>query len=127
MAGRGVLILGPSGAGKSALALRLMALGAGLVADDRVILERQEEAVIADAPAQIAGLIEARFVGILNAATAGPTALALVVDLDHDENERLPPKRHKNLLGVSLPLLHNSATGHFPAAILQYLKAGRSD
>ena len=33
---RGVLILGPSGAGKSTLALRLMALGATLVADDRV-------------------------------------------------------------------------------------------
>ncbi|MDX5349528.1 MAG: serine kinase, partial [Paracoccaceae bacterium] len=33
--GRGLLILGPSGAGKSSLALRLIALGARLVADDR--------------------------------------------------------------------------------------------
>ena len=123
---RAVLILGASGQGKSALALELMALGAGLVADDRVILTREGEKVQASAPEPIAGRVEARFVGILNAAVAGPANLALVVDLDTDESERLPPRRSKNLLGVSLPLLHNSETRHFPAAILQYLKAGRS-
>ncbi|MDO5529406.1 MAG: hypothetical protein Q4F71_08380, partial [Paracoccus sp. (in: a-proteobacteria)] len=37
-AGRAALILGPSGAGKSSFALTLLALGAGLVADDRVRL-----------------------------------------------------------------------------------------
>lgn len=125
--GRAVLILGASGSGKSGLALRLMALGADLVADDRVILERRGDNVVADAPGQIAGRIEARFVGILNAAPAGPTPLHLIVDLDSPETERLPPDRHRKLLGISLPLLHNSATEHFPAAILQYLKAGRSD
>ena len=39
LGGRGVLILGRSGAGKSGLALRLIALGAQLVSDDRVVLE----------------------------------------------------------------------------------------
>jgi HPr kinase/phosphorylase len=34
----GILILGPSGAGKSTLALRLIAAGAQLVADDRTIV-----------------------------------------------------------------------------------------
>ncbi|MEO1532556.1 MAG: serine kinase, partial [Pseudomonadota bacterium] len=39
---RGLLILGPSGAGKTRLALELVALGAELVADDRVIVEAHE-------------------------------------------------------------------------------------
>lgn len=125
--GAGVLILGASGSGKSALALELMARGAALVADDRVILRERAGRVIAAAPEAIAGRIEARFVGILNAAPAGPVPLRLVVDLDHVETGRLPPQRSKNLLGISLPLLHNAGISHFPAAILQYLRAGRSD
>ena len=125
--GRGLLILGASGQGKSALALELMAMGAALVADDRVILRREGEALIVTVPEAIAGRIEARFVGLLNATPAGPVALALAVDLDRTEAERLPPRRSVNLLGISLPLVHNSETRHFPATILQYLRAGRSD
>ena len=48
--GRGVLITGASGSGKSALALSLMALGADLVADDRVILSLDRGRVMASAP-----------------------------------------------------------------------------
>ena len=44
--GRGALLLGASGAGKSGLALRLMALGARLVADDRVLLRRGPEGLL---------------------------------------------------------------------------------
>lgn len=125
--GRALLVLGASGAGKSALALRLMAMGAELVADDRVIVRRQGCALSVEAPEQIKGRIEARFVGILNAEATGPCPLSLIVDLDQSESERLPPYRQKKLLGISLPLLHNNETEHFPAAILQYLKSGRSD
>lgn len=127
LAGRGVLILGASGSGKSALALELMARGARLVADDRVELRLREGAVLASAPAAIRGRIEARFVGILQAETVPEAPVALVVDLDETETQRLPPRRSKNLLGVMVPLLHNAANPSFPAAILQYLKAGRSD
>ncbi len=56
--GRGVLILGASGRGKSALALRLMALGAVLVADDRTDLCREGDSVMARAPDAIKGMIE---------------------------------------------------------------------
>ena len=62
--GDAVLILGKSGAGKSALALTLMAYGAQLVADDRVVLRPVDGRIIASAPDTIAGLIEARGVGI---------------------------------------------------------------
>ena len=125
--GRGLLILGRSGSGKSALALELISRGAQLVADDRVIVTRQRDALIASCPPAISGRIEARFMGLLNAAPAGPARVALVADLDHQETERLPPHRSTKLLGLSLPLVHNTGTQHFPAAILQYLLAGRSD
>ena len=53
--GRGVVILGASGSGKSALALELMALGAGLVADDRTLVEVQDGALVASCPPAISG------------------------------------------------------------------------
>ena len=125
--GRALLITGASGRGKSGLALQMMALGAGLVADDRTCLRRSGAAIIASPPAAIAGRIEARGLGILAAARAGPTRLAAVLDLDRAETKRLPPERRVELLGVALPLLHNVETPHFPAALVQYLKAGRND
>lgn len=122
--GQGVLILGASGSGKSGLALSLMALGAGLIADDRVDLRRDGGQVIASAPPAIRGKIEARGVGILRAEPAQDSPVALVVIMDEMETDRLPPRRSKNLLGISLPLLHNTGTMHFAPAVLQYLKAG---
>lgn len=121
-----VLILGKSGAGKSALALGLMAHGAALVADDRTIVEATEYGLKASCPASIQGKIEARGVGILLAEFLPYSYIRLVVDLDKEEADRLPPMREVTLLGVNVPLLHKTVHDHFPAAILQYLKAGRS-
>jgi len=123
--GRAVLITGASGTGKSGLALQLMALGAELVADDRTVLTRDGANLIASAPEAIRGQIEARFVGILKARAAAPTALALLVNLDTIEAERLPPLRTEPLMGILVPSVHKSEGSHFPAAILQYLKQGR--
>lgn len=126
-AGKAVLIRGASGSGKSALALELMARGALLVADDRTILTPQNGQVIASCPEQIKGRIEARFVGILAADPAPPTPLALVVDMDHTETERLPPVRTVHYAEIPLPLLHKVEKPHFAASILQYLRSGRSE
>ncbi len=126
VAGAGVLILGASGAGKSGLALQLLAMGAGLIADDRTRLRRLPAGeVLADCPEEIRGRIEVRGVGILGVAPAEPAVLRLVVDLDRPEDARLPPMRETEILGCRLPLLHNPATPHFPAAILMYLRGGR--
>lgn len=125
--GRGLLILGRSGAGKSTLALDMMALGAGLVADDRTALVREGDRIIADAPATIRGQIEARGVGILGAVPSGPVPLALVVDLDRPEPERLPPHRLHPLLGLDLPLVLGAERAHLCSALLQYLAGGRID
>ena len=125
-AGRAALILGPSGAGKSALALQLMAHGATLVADDRVEVSRRGARLVATCPPAIRGLVEARGVGLLRADSLAEAELALAVDLSATESERLPPLREFTLLGIDLPLVHRGESGHFPAAVLQYLKAGRN-
>ena len=123
--GRGVLILGRSGAGKSALALQLMAYGADLVADDRTELHAEGDVLTARPPAAIAGLIEARGLGLLRTPFVPQAEIALVVDLDQTESDRLPPERQISLLGISRPLALAVPLAHFPAAILCYLKAMR--
>jgi len=123
-AGRAVLIRGAAGTGKSGLALQLVALGAGLVADDRTRLRREGPAVLADAPDSIRGLIEARGLGILRVPAIGPQPLALVVDLDRESDARLPPPMQTDIMGVPVPLLCKAHHAHFPAAILLYLQSG---
>ncbi|WP_108851149.1 HPr kinase/phosphorylase [Albidovulum aquaemixtae] len=125
LSGRGLLILGPSGSGKSGLALQLMAFGCAFVADDRTFVSSREATLIAMPPRGIHGQIEARGVGILAAENETAARVVLAVDLGQEERERLPPWRVTEVLGVELPLLHRVESAHFPAAIMQYLKAGR--
>ncbi len=125
--GKAVLIVGASGTGKSSLALQLLAFGALLVSDDQTEIILDGEAVVARPPATIMGLVEARGVGILNARAVARSQIALVVDMDQDENDRLPQAHCFDVCGVQLPCLHKSSAPHFPAAIVQFLKAGRSD
>ena len=123
--GQGLLIRGASGSGKSSLALELMALGARLVADDRVDLTVSGAALVARCPDPLSGLIEARGIGILNARPFGPVALSTVVDLDTEETMRLPPRRTVTLEGVSLALFYKVSTPSFAAALAHYLRGGR--
>lgn len=125
--GRGLLILGASGQGKSALALELMARGARLVADDRTVVTHEADQLWLSCPPGLSGLIEARGLGLLNADPAPPTPLDLVVDLNREEPERLPPHRTMDLLGLTFPLVHKVTAPYFPAALMQYLGHGRRD
>lgn len=122
---QGALIVGASGRGKSGLALQLMAWGAKLVSDDKTLVTKNSEGLIASVPESISGQIEARGTGILAAPVAGPTPLRLIVDLDHEEHDRLPLMREREIIGVPLPLVYKSPHDHFPAAILLYLKGER--
>ena len=103
------LLRGPSGAGKSDLALRLIETGARLVSDDRSELERQGRKVMASAPPSIAGLIEARGIGIVKLGrdqSVKRAELVLLVDLAHPERiERLPESATESVLGVDLPVV----------------------
>lgn len=118
----GVLIIGASGAGKSALSLQLMAFGAELVSDDRTHLHLINGLVHASVPAQIAGLIEARGIGILHAKPRSSAIVGVVIDLDQVEEDRLPEPYSHRLLGRDVPCLHKVEAPHFPAAILQYVR-----
>lgn len=104
-AGRAVLILGGSGSGKSALALALIGRGGALVADDRVMLERRGRAVVARAPATIAGLIEARGVGLLRVPSVSEAVVTLAVDLERRPEARMPQREAITYLGMSIVLI----------------------
>ena len=125
--GRAALICGPSGSGKSALALQMVAIGASLIADDRTVLSLKGAEIQAQAPDTIRGRIEARGVGILHCPTETSAVLKLVVDMRSVETMRLPHERHADLLGQEIPVLQKLEAAHFPAALLIYLKHGRSE
>ncbi|MEO6377038.1 MAG: hypothetical protein ABIO37_03345 [Caulobacteraceae bacterium] len=101
----GVLIRGESGGGKSDLALRLLATGWRLVADDRTVVWSSEARLWGRAPRTLSGLIEARELGI---ATAAPLELAPIVLgvrlVDRDETlERTPEQSFTDILEIRLP------------------------
>ncbi len=106
----GVLLRGTSGAGKSDLALRLIDRGARLVADDQCEVTIEDGAagprLIARAPAEIAGMLEVRGLGIAEVPSLAQAPVALVVDLvARDQVERLPDAAAAEILGVDLPRL----------------------
>lgn len=114
--GAGVLIRGPSGDGKSDLAVRLIDRGARLVADDRVELDLRDGALRARPPDNLAGLIEARGIGILQLPHLPDAPVALVVELvAPDRLERLPAPAFETLLGVTLPCVRLDAAA--PSAV----------
>ena len=103
--GRAVLISGRSGSGKSDLALRLIDRGATLVSDDYTMLRRVDGRLVASAPANIAGKMEVRGVGILPFDAVTDTQVFLFVDLDQ-AGERLPHAEEARMVaGVRLPAI----------------------
>jgi serine kinase of HPr protein (carbohydrate metabolism regulator) len=106
---RAVLLRGPSGSGKSDLALRLIEAGGRLVADDQTHLARSGRSLVATPPPALAGMIEARGVGILRLPRNNLLAranVALLVDLVPIERiERLPEPQTEAVLDITLPRL----------------------
>lgn len=101
--GIGVLLVGASGCGKSDLALRLIGRGAALVADDAVLLQLEQDVLLASAPPNLAGLLEVRGVGILRFPIAEVCRLGLIVDCKPiPEIERLPEPRFGFIMGQQL-------------------------
>lgn len=104
--GTGVLLCGRSGSGKSDLALRLMDRGALLVSDDYTTLRYRQGQLLATPPQQIAGKIEVRGIGIVDAdhLSEAPVSLCIVLDGPVD---RMPPERFgtRRFAGHPLPAL----------------------
>lgn len=123
---RGALIEGPSGAGKSDLALRALDAGFRLVADDRVILWTSAGRLFGRAPDTLAGLIEARGVGMMRAPCLPLAEVSLAVR--PGSGERIPEPARSTLLGcevasMQLEYLEDSATAKLSRA-LQHLDVG---
>jgi serine kinase of HPr protein (carbohydrate metabolism regulator) len=108
--GFGVLLRGPPGSGKSDLALRLIDSGARLVADDWAEVAVESGRAILTPPEPIAGLIEARGLGVLALGAETRAPLALVVDLvEPGAVERLPEPARCAIAGVEVPLVRLAA------------------
>jgi HPr kinase/phosphorylase len=99
---RALLIRGGSGSGKSALALEMIALGATLVADDQVDLAAQDDRLMATPPDNLAGLIEARGLGLLRLPYSAPAPVVALLDLDTPPAPRLPRRESETLCGVTV-------------------------
>jgi HPr kinase/phosphorylase len=123
---RGILLRGPAGSGKSRLALGLIRGGqaghlrmARLVADDRVQLEARHGRILARPAPALAGLIEARGVGILRLPYEPVAVLGWVLDLAASDTQRLPRAHERETVieNVTLPRLPVAA-GEDPLPIV---------
>jgi len=104
----GILLLGESGRGKSDLALRLIERGAKLVADDRTDIFVNNDALFARAPSAIAGLLEARGVGIVALPFAAEARIALAVEMVETGYVPRMPQPEKYTVPPELSLAENA-------------------
>jgi HPr kinase/phosphorylase len=107
-----ILIRGASGSGKSTLARRLLDHADAprrfgrLVCDDRVVLSRHHNRVLAEPVPAIAGRLEIRGLGLVAVPWEAAGIVRLVVECDQPAI-RLPEKAdlHTSVLGVELPCI----------------------
>lgn len=122
---RGVLIMGRSGSGKTSLAVRLMAqarrqgLFSTLVGDDRMMLDRTGDRLIARPHPAIAGWIERRGSGILAHDFEPSAVVGLVIELGTGGIERLPDTNNLTIVlaGVTLPRILCNLSEDDPARV----------
>ena len=121
----GVLIRGASGAGKTRLALALVAQAklaggfARLVADDRTLVVRHRDRLVARPHPAVAGLVERRGLGIEAVEHEPACVLALAVDLVEAWPDRLPESaaRRCAIARVVLPRLAIASGASTPDAV----------
>ena len=124
----GLLIRGASGSGKSDLVLRLLdeARGVSLVSDDQVLLVEHQGALMATAPASLAGKLEIRGQGIMPWPYIAQVKLSHIVDLvEPAEISRMPEVRElqTSLMNHVFPCLKLAAKqASAPARIRAFLQ-----
>jgi serine kinase of HPr protein (carbohydrate metabolism regulator) len=103
---RGVLLQGSSGAGKSDLALRCLDLGFVLIADDRVETWASDGRLFGAPPQVLAGLVEARGLGLVTIGHRPWARIALAVDcVASGEAARMPELQVFEAFGLTIPRL----------------------
>jgi HPr kinase/phosphorylase len=126
--GQGIVILGAPGAGKSSLALSLIALGAILISDDGLWLDTAAEPPRLERPETAHALIEARGIGLLNAGPICENApLAIVIDLDRAEPQRLPPRRYVAIGRERHPLILGAGNNTLAPSLMLMARHGRAE
>jgi HPr kinase/phosphorylase len=104
----GLLIVGQSGSGKSALAAGLLSerrFGVvRLVSDDRVLLKRHGDRIIARPHPAITGALELRGFGIVRLETLDAVVLRGIIRLSDQRPDRLPETKDRCELLLGLPL-----------------------
>ena len=131
---KAILIRGKSGSGKSDLVLQLIdgqgyglgvkLLRAKLVADDQVVLQRENGAVIAAPPKILAGKLEMRGLGIVTIPHKSKAKLCCIVDLKpRGEIARMPEPADMltEILGLVFPLYYVDPTASSAAAQIRSL------
>jgi HPr kinase/phosphorylase len=96
------------------------------VADDQVVLSRDGDALVARAPAAIAGVIEVRGIGLLRVPAADAVPLVLAVDLNQTPEARMPQKRLITYLGVSIELIFGQGIPDLGVALSIFVQNGRA-
>jgi HPr kinase/phosphorylase len=118
--GFGILIRGPSGSGKSDLALRLIDDGAGLVADDQVVIKSVGQELYLSPPDSLSGLIEVRGVGVIKIEYVRDIRLCLIVELDpRNEIQRIPKIKEELIKKILVPVINMYA---FESSVLAKIK-----
>jgi HPr kinase/phosphorylase len=118
--GFGILIRGPSGSGKSDLALRLIDDGAGLVADDQVVIKSVGQELYLSPPDSLSGLIEVRGVGVIKIEYVRDIRLCLIVELDpRNEIQRIPKIKEELIKKIPVPVINMYA---FESSVLAKIK-----
>jgi HPr kinase/phosphorylase len=110
----------------SAVALELLVLGARLIADDGVRIDTTGAVPFLERPDSATDLIESRGIGLLRAGPlCGRAELALAIDLDRAEPERLPPRRMVTAGAALRPLILGRGHPTLAAAVVHMLRHGR--
>lgn len=120
-----IVLMGAAGTGKSTLALHLIELGAALISDDMTRVTLADGTPFAHAPQNMAGVIEARGIGLLKLPYTAKAPVRLAVDLDKIEPNRLPERRVITLLGVQIDALYKIDEPHFAFALKTMVLGGR--